>query len=211
VTVWVSHLFPDITLVTRINHMTARQLLAWWVERVIKNMTAAGWAEMLLAWRHTAVGHCGVGSGDCLGLPPLPGHQLLAWWVERVIKNTTAAGWANTTPAAADHRQGAIDRAGVPRDNPEFDVVRTCRPLLREAAASCTFPVCSSTPSTTPSGEWRLGVLCEFGPVLTGCSSATTSHSGLTHRCCPPFASWRIHSLTGLGFLPSFSRTTFPL
>ncbi len=26
-----------------------------------------------------------------------------------------------------------------------------------------------------------------------------------------PFASWRIHSLTGLGFLPSFSRTTFLL
>jgi hypothetical protein len=76
VTVWVSHLFPDITLVTRINHMTAR--------------------------------------------------QLLAWWVERVIKNTTAAGWANTTPTTAYNRQGAIDRAGVPRDNPEFDVVRTC-------------------------------------------------------------------------------------
>jgi len=53
-------------------------------------------------------------------------RQLLAWWVERVIKNTTAAGWANTTPTTAYNRQGAIDRAGVPRDNPEFDVVRTC-------------------------------------------------------------------------------------
>jgi hypothetical protein len=76
VVVWVSHLFPDVTLVTRVNHMTPR--------------------------------------------------QLLAWWTERVIKSSIAAPWKDARPAAVGHRQGAIDRAGVPRDHPDFAIIGVC-------------------------------------------------------------------------------------
>ncbi len=87
VVVWVAHLFPDISIITRVNHMLAR--------------------------------------------------QLLAWWVERVLKTSDSAPWKKATPQAIGHRQGAIDRAGVPRDNPEFALIGVCPPWPAITTGGC--------------------------------------------------------------------------
>jgi hypothetical protein len=87
VVVWVAHLFPDISIITRVNHMLAR--------------------------------------------------QLLAWWVERVLKTSVSAPWKKATPQAVGHRQGAVDRAGVPRDNPEFALIGVCPPWPAITTGGC--------------------------------------------------------------------------
>jgi hypothetical protein len=77
VTVWVAHLFPDSTLVTRCTNLTPTGLLSWWVEFAVKTLMLDGtWNE------------------------PRPGY---------------------TT-----HREGAIQKAGVPRTNQSHELLRLC-------------------------------------------------------------------------------------
>jgi hypothetical protein len=77
VAVWVAHLFPDSTLVTRATNLTPTGLLNWWTEAIIKNLMRKG-------------------------------------------------SWADPRPGYVTHREGAIQRAGVPRTEPLHAVLRLC-------------------------------------------------------------------------------------
>jgi hypothetical protein len=77
IAVWVAHLFPDSTLVTRATNLTPTGLLNWWTEAVIKGLMRKG-------------------------------------------------SWADPRPGYVTHREGAIQRAGVPRTEPLHAVLRLC-------------------------------------------------------------------------------------
>jgi hypothetical protein len=77
IAVWVAHIFPDSTLVTRATNLTPTGLLNWWTEAVIKGLMRKG-------------------------------------------------SWADPRPGYVTHREGAIQRAGVPRTEPLHAVLRLC-------------------------------------------------------------------------------------
>jgi hypothetical protein len=77
VTVWVSHIFPDSTLVTRATNLAPTDILNWWTEAVIKGLMRRG-------------------------------------------------NWSDPRPGYVTHREGAIQRAGVPRTEPLHAVLRLC-------------------------------------------------------------------------------------
>jgi hypothetical protein len=52
---------------------------------------------------------------------------LLNWWTEAVIKGLMRKGnWADPRPGYVTHREGTIQRAGVPRTEPLHAVLRLC-------------------------------------------------------------------------------------